>query len=146
MMPPKELPARVLFVCIGNSCRSQMAEGFARHHHSDVMTPLSAGVYPASIVQPETIATMAAKSVSLEGQSPKTIQSLSAQPVDLLVNMSGTAVLHLLPQFKGGNLIWQVDDPIGQPMRVYEIVRDRIEALVARLADQLRAASGSATA
>lgn len=138
MILPTELPARVLFVCIGNSCRSQMAEGFARHQHSDVIAALSAGVYPASIVQPETIATMAEKSVSLEGQTPKTIQSIAAEQIDLLVNMSRMTVLHLFPGFKGGNLIWEVDDPIGQPMIVYQDVRDRIETLVAKLAAQLR--------
>ena len=113
-----------------------MAEGFARHRHGDVIAPLSAGLYPASIVQPETIATMAEKSVSLEGQSPKTIQSIAAEPVDILVNMSGMAVLHLFPGFEGGNLIWEVDDPIGQPMTVYHDVRDRIESLVEKLAEQ----------
>ena len=138
MILPTKLPARVLFVCIGNSCRSQMAEGFARHQHSDVIAALSAGVYPASIVQPETIATMAEKSVSLEGQTPKTIQSIAAEQVDLLVNMSRVTVLHLFPGFKSGILIWEVDDPIGQPMIVYQDVRDRIETLVAKLAAQLR--------
>lgn len=138
MTLPTALPARVLFVCIGNSCRSQMAEGFARHQHSDVITALSAGVYPASIVQPETIATMAEKSVSLEGQTPKTIQSIAPEQVDLLVNMSGMAVLHLFAGFGGGNLIWDVDDPIGQSETVYQNVRDRIEILVGKLGAQLR--------
>ena len=138
MTLPTKLPARVLFVCIGNSCRSQMAEGFARHHHSDVIAALSAGIYPASIVQPETIAIMAEKSVSLEGQTPKTIQSIAPEQVDLLVNMSGRAVLGLFPGFEGGNLIWEVEDPIGQPMTVYQDVRDRIETLVGKLAAQLR--------
>lgn len=138
MTLPTKLPARVLFVCIGNSCRSQMAEGFARHHHSDVIAALSAGIYPASIVQPETIATMAEKSVSLEGQSPKRIQSIAPEQVDLLVNMSGRAVLGLFSGFEGGNLIWEVEDPIGQPMSVYQDVRDRIETLVETLAEQLR--------
>ena len=138
MTLPTKLPVRVLFVCIGNSCRSQMAEGFAKHHHRDVITALSAGVYPASIIQPETIATMAEKSVSLEGQAPKTIQSIAPKQVDLLVNMSGMAVLSLFPGFKGGNLMWDIEDPIGQPMTVYEDVRDRIEILVGKLAAQLR--------
>ena len=52
------IPASVLFVCIGNSCRSQMAEGFARARYDDLMEAASAGVQPAAIVQPKTIAVM----------------------------------------------------------------------------------------
>ena len=133
---------RVLFVCIGNSCRSQMAEGFARHHHRDVIEAMSAGLYPASIVQPETIASMAEKSVSLEGQTPKVIGSIDEQRVDLLVNMSGAAVLGLFPDFQGGNLVWEVTDPIGRPMDTYREVRDRIESLVGQLAETLRKRRG----
>jgi protein-tyrosine-phosphatase len=102
------------------------------------MEPLSAGTYPAAIVQPETIATMAEKSVSLEGQTPKTIRSIDEQQVDLLVNMSGSPLPALLPDFPGGNLVWEVIDPIGRSMQVYAEVRDRIESLVAQLAETLR--------
>lgn len=115
-----------------------MAEGFARHRHSDVMEPLSAGTYPAAIVQPETIASMAEKSVSLEGQTPESIRSIDARQVDLLVNMSGSPLPALLPDFQGGNLVWEVTDPIGQSMEVYAEVRDRIESLIGQLAETLR--------
>src|SRR5579871_1009678 len=56
---PAAAKKRVLFLCIGNSCRSQMAEGFARAYGSDVMTPLSAGLSPAPIVAPLTKLTLA---------------------------------------------------------------------------------------
>ena len=56
---------RVLFVCIGNSCRSQMAEGFARAYGSDVMIPASAGFTPASRVAPDTIRAMAEPRISI---------------------------------------------------------------------------------
>ena len=135
-------PVRVLFVCIGNSCRSQMAEGFARHKYSGVIDALSAGTHPASIVQPETIAIMAEKSVSLEDQYPKKISSISSADVDLVVNMSGFPVMPHLPDFKGGNLIWAVEDPIGQSFEVYHSVRDRIEALVHELAENLKRGNG----
>ena len=135
-------PVRVLFVCIGNSCRSQMAEGFARHKHGGVIKALSAGTHPASIVQPETIAIMAEKSVSLEDQYPKNLRSISGADVDLVVNMSGYPVMPHLPDLKGGNLIWTVTDPIGQSFEVYQSVRDRIEALVDELAENLKRTDG----
>ena len=131
-------PVRVLFVCVGNSCRSPMAEGFARHKHGDIVEPASAGVWPASIVQPETISTMAEKGVSLEGQQPRSIKSVEDAKIDLVVNMSGMAVLHFFPDFKGHNLVWKVRDPIGQPAEVYRKVRDRIERLVDEMAESLR--------
>lgn len=134
-----ELPARVLFVCVGNSCRSQMAEGFARHKHAGLIEPASAGLAPAGIVQPETISVMEDKGVSLEGQSPKPISLLDWQSMDLVVNMSGMPVLRHMAGFQGLNLMWTVEDPIGKSLKVYIKVRDRIENLVDGLADMLRA-------
>ncbi len=62
---------RVLFVCIGNSCRSQMAEGFARKYGKGLVESFSAGLMPAPIVQEDTHRTMAERGVTLEGQSGK---------------------------------------------------------------------------
>ena len=92
-----QIPARVLFVCIGNSCRSQMAEGFARTQYDDLMEADSAGLYPAAIVQPETIDVMARKGVSLEGQAPKNISEIDGSSIDLVVNMSGLPILAAMP-------------------------------------------------
>ena len=133
-----QIPARVLFICIGNSCRSQMAEGFARHHYSELMEVSSAGLFPAPIVQPETIAVMAEKGVSIEGQSPKPISAVDWKSMDLVVNMSGMPVLQEMPGFKGLNLMWVVQDPIGQSDKVYNKVRGRMEELVDGLAETLR--------
>ena len=115
-----------------------MAEGFARHHHSELMDVSSAGLYPAPIVQPETIAVMADKGVSLEGQSPKPISAVDWKSMDLVVNMSSMPVLQAMPGFEGLNLMWVVDDPVGRSNRVYNKVRDRIEQLVDGLAETLR--------
>ena len=123
-----------------------MAEGFARHHHSELMDVSSAGLFPASIVQPETIAVMADKGVSLEGQSPKPISAVDWNSMDLVVNMSGLPVLQAMPGFEGLNLMWAVGDPIGRSNRVYNKVRDRIEELVDGLAETLRSQQSRAAA
>ena len=141
-----QIPARVLFVCIGNSCRSQMAEGFARARYDDLMEAASAGVQPAAIVQPETIDSMARAAISLGGQFPKKLSELDCSSIDLVVNMSGLPILEGMPGFKGLNLMWAVEDPIGKSDKVYVKVRDRIEGLVDDLAQTLRsrfAASGA---
>lgn len=114
-----------------------MAEGFARHKHAQIIEPSSAGVMPASIIQPETYQVMNEKGVSLEGMSPSDLADVEASQIDFLVNMSGFAVVHYLKGFEGGNIVWNVHDPIGDPLEIYREVRDRIEKLVEGLAAQL---------
>ena len=69
--PVSRSAKRVLFVCLGNSCRSQMAEAFAHAYGSDVIIPASAGFTPASRLAPDTIRAMAAKNLDLENHFQK---------------------------------------------------------------------------
>ena len=123
-----------------------MAEGFSRHHYSELMEVSSAGLYPAPIVQPETIAVMAEKGISLEGQSPKPISAVDWKSMDLVVNMSSMPVLQAMPGFEGLNLMWVVQDPIGRSDKIYNKVRDRMEELVDGLAETLRTQQSRAAA
>lgn len=125
----------VLFVCIGNSCRSQMAEGFARKYGSDVMEVMSAGLAPASIVQPLTIEVMAEKNVDIRDHFTKTIQEFDLDRFDLIVNMSGQSVM---PGVRGRIVSWDVADPIMQPRDTYLAVREKIESLVMQLVLSMR--------
>jgi arsenate reductase len=125
---------RVLFVCIGNSCRSQMAEAFAKAYGSDVMEAFSAGVAPATIVAPKTHQVLREKNVSSEGQFPKALDTLMRERFDIVVNMSGTKLA-----MPGAKMIeWTVTDPIGQKDEVYRVVAAQIEGLVMRLVLALR--------
>ena len=125
----------VLFVCIGNSCRSQMAEGFARTYGTDVLQPWSAGLAPASIVQPMTIQVMAAKNINIQDQFPKSIHEMDLNAFDVIANMSGQA----MPLGVQANVLpWVVVDPMGQSEEVYVGVRDQIEGLVMQLILDLR--------
>lgn len=126
---------KVLFLCIGNSCRSQMAEGFARRYGSDVMHVASAGLSPAGIVQPLTKKVMEAKNINIDSQSPKSMNSVPAQSFDLIVNMSGTKLPGRLSMEVR---TWNVEDPIGRPEEVYVAVRDQIEMQVMMLILELR--------
>ncbi len=126
---------RVLFLCIGNSCRSQMAEGFAKRYGSDVIEPASAGFSPASIVQPLTKKVMEAKNIKIDHQYPKDLGSIEVARFDLIVNMSGTKLPAGMPIEVRE---WQVEDPIGKSEEVYTEVRDQIEHLVMRLILDLR--------
>jgi arsenate reductase len=100
---------RVLFVCIGNSCRSQMAEGFARAYGSDVMIAASAGLSPAFIVAPDTMRAMEEKNIDLRDQDIE------------------APVRH-----------WDILDPIGENFETHCKIRDQIETRVMELIIELR--------
>ena len=132
---------RVLFVCIGNSCRSQMAEGFARAYGGDIMVAQSAGLSPAPIVQPETRKVMAERNVRIDEQFPKGMEILAREQFDVIVNMSGQN-LPLAPGPPGAKVReWVVKDPMGQGDAVYKTVVEQVEALVMRLILEMRSST-----
>jgi arsenate reductase (thioredoxin) len=136
--PVQRTRKRVLFVCIGNSCRSQMAEGFARAYGGDILVAASAGLSPAVIVQPLTKQVLAERNVRIDDQFPKGMEILNREQFDVIVNMSGQK----LP-LSSGALVrdWPVRDPIGQKEPVYKAVAEQIEALVMRLILELRSST-----
>jgi len=126
---------RVLFVCYGNACRSQMAEAFARAYGSDVIVPASAGVSPAMCVAPDTIKAMAEKNIDLRDHFPKAIRHLGRAQFDLVINMSGSPV----PESLGPNVrAWDVPDPILADYDEHCEIRDQIEKMVMQLVLELR--------
>ena len=128
---------RVLFVCLGNSCRSQMAEGFARAYGEGVWEVRSAGLMPATIIAPPVREVMEERKIDLGDQFPKPLEWVQPERFDLIVNMSGIP----LPDSIGAPVReWEVEDPIGQSGKLYRRVRDQIEALVRGLLEEMRAA------
>jgi arsenate reductase len=131
-------PKRVLFLCIGNACRSQMAEGFARAYGTDVIIPASAGLSPALDVARDTRKAMAEKSIDIRHHFPKSIRHLGRAQFDLVVNMSGSQIPE--DDVPGVTVIeWDVDDPISMKYEDHCTVRDEIEALVMNLIVEFRA-------
>jgi len=126
---------RVLFVCFGNACRSQMAEGFARALGSDAMVPASAGVYPAMAVAPDTIRAMDEKGIDLREHFPKSVRHLGRVKFDVVVNMSET----FIPDEVGVRLLeWDVPDPVDMEFDDHCKVRDLIERKVMELVLEMR--------
>jgi arsenate reductase (thioredoxin) len=137
--PKKAAPSkkRVLFVCLGNSCRSQMAEAFARAYGSDVLEARSAGVSPSTIIQPLTKQVLAERNLRIDDHFPKGMEISREEPFDLVVNMSGFPVT-----VPGARVVaWAVRDPIGEEETVYRAVAGQIEGLVMQLILELRKAS-----
>jgi arsenate reductase len=132
-MPAK----RVLFVCIGNACRSQMAEGFARAYGSDVIIPASAGLAPAISVARDTKRVMDDKGIDIRDHFPKTIRHLGRSQFDLVINMSGAEIPGDLAS-RVPVVDWDVDDPISMKYEGHCEVRDQIERLVMKLVLDLR--------
>jgi len=126
----------VLFVCIGNACRSQMAEGFARTYGSDVIVPASVGIVPWVMVARDSIRAMDEKNIDLRDQFPKALRNLGRADFDLVVNMSG---FFLPPEFKDWRVVdWEVEDPVQMEYQEHCEIRDRIESLVMKLVLELR--------
>jgi arsenate reductase (thioredoxin) len=126
---------RVLFVCLGNSCRSQMAEGFARAYGKGVWEAESAGIAPATIIAPPTRDVMDEKKIDLGDQFPKPLDWVALNTFNLVVNLSG----YPLPDSITSPVReWKVDDPIGSSSKVYRRVRDQIEASVLALLEEAR--------
>lgn len=128
--------AKVLFVCVGNSCRSQMAEGFARKHGLDAE---SAGTEPAPSVSAGAIAAMAEVGIHIENHAPKLLDMTRLADFDRTITM-GCGVAESCPSLKT-DADWGLDDPVGQPMDEFRRIRDEVEAHVLQLVAELRGAS-----
>jgi arsenate reductase (thioredoxin) len=125
---------RVLFVCIGNACRSPMAEGFARAYGQDVLSAQSAGLAPARAVVPLSHEVMLEKNIDLADCYPKQLEQVEGD-IDLTINMSG----YDLPARVGAQVeVWDIPDPIGESEEVFRLVRDEIERRVLQLIEKLR--------
>jgi len=140
--PPESIPAkkRVLFVCIGNSCRSQMAEAFARAYGGDILDVQSAGVSPATYIAPLTKQTLGERNLTIDDHFPKGLDHVRHQHFDVAINMSGMPV-----GLPGARVIeWTVPDPIGHTAAYYRSVATQLEGLVMRLILELRIAPPAA--
>ena len=127
---------RVLFLCVGNSCRSQMAEGFARTYGHDCIEAVSAGLSPAMIVDQSTKAVMGERGINLDEQFPKPIEMALTPAPTLLINISGAALPHTVAGIPSET--WRVRDPIGEVQAVHREVRDQVEGLIMNLILRLR--------
>ena len=125
----------VLFVCVHNAGRSQMAAGWLRHLAGDRVEVLSAGSEPADRINPVAVEAMAEEGIDIAGAQPRVLTTEAVQESDVVVTMGcGDAC----PYFPGKRYEeWKLDDPAGQGLEAVRGIRDeirsRIETLVAEL-------------
>ena len=112
-----------------------MAEAFARHYGSDVLTASSAGLAPLTSIVGETVEIMAEKGIDVSSHVPRFYTPREAAQFDIVVNMSGLPLPGVPPDEL---LVWDVKDPYRQGREVYRATRDDIENRVMRLILQLR--------
>jgi len=122
---------KFLFVCVENSCRSQIAEAFARLLGSGEVEAFSAGSRPSGVVSPKAIDSMAEVGYDLSSHRSIAIDDLPPGPYAAIVTMGcGEACPHL-PASRRED--WQIPDPKGMSPEEFRLVRDEIRTRVARL-------------
>jgi arsenate reductase len=137
---------KILFLCTGNTCRSQMAEGLTRHLKSDIIEPYSAGVDPGEM-NLRAVKSMAEIGIDISGGFPKTIESLGNIAFDYVITLCDQAN-ESCPLFPGKTkrLHWGFEDPPklaenaateDEAMVHYRRVHDEIKAFVKKLPDVL---------
>lgn len=133
-------PCRVVFVCYGNACRSQMAEGFAHHFGLDWLEVSGAGISPLGFIPQPIIDVMAEKDIDVVQQSSTGLDAVDWDNVSLLVDIVGMPD-GLVP-YTGAKVSWEIDDPFQEPMEEYRRVRDVISEMVAGLIETLKRQRG----
>jgi arsenate reductase len=123
-------PLKILFVCVGNACRSQMAEAWANHLGKGRVQALSAGTHPYGMVVEDTCEVMREKGVSVEGQWSKGLRDVAVAEMDVVVNMGREIEFPLPEAFNGCVLEWNIPDPFARGLESFRNVRDVIERLV----------------
>src|SRR6187549_3589793 len=117
MFPPSR-KTRVLFVCIGNMCRSPMAEGIARHAGNDIMKELK---------------------IDISKARSKSLLDVPLSEMDIVVSMAPRRAIEIAPRgFRGKTIDWDVDDPVGRSLTTFRRVRGEIDALVKKLVEDVR--------
>jgi len=121
----------VLFVCIANSCRSQMAEGFAKALFSKAWDVWSAGSSPGGSVHPVAAELMREEGIDLSGHHSKGVDAVPKRTWDYVVSMGCGDSCPQVPARH--HLDWDTPDPVSMPIEQARAVRDRIRSLVERL-------------
>lgn len=130
-MTNKGNKTKVLFVCIGNMIRSQMAEGFARHLGSAFVEAYSAGVRHTGVVSEEAVLVMAEKGIDIKEHHSKGLSDVPLAEMDYIVNMSGYPNEAVFPPGLRATVVaWQVGDPLGGGVERFRRARDFIESQV----------------
>lgn len=132
--PTAERPS-VLFVCVHNAGRSQMAAGWLRHLSGGAVEVRSAGSMPAAQINPVAVEAMLERGVDIRAEQPKVLTTEAVQASDVVVTMGCGDACPIFPGKRYED--WALDDPAGQGIDSVRPIRDAIEARIRTLLDEL---------
>src|SRR2546421_12685300 len=130
-----ERPA-VLFVCVHNAGRSQMAAGFLQRLAGDRVEVLSAGSEPAEQVNPVAVAAMREKGIDLARERPKLLTDAAVRQAEVVITMGCGDACPFYPGKRYED--WELEDPAGKDLETVRRIRDEIERRVIALAGAIR--------
>ncbi|MFI6357536.1 arsenate reductase ArsC [Streptomyces sp. NPDC050743] len=134
-MTPADRRPRVLFVCVHNAGRSQMAAAFLTHLAGDRVQVRSAGSAPADSVNPAVVAAMTEAGIDIAAEVPKVLTVEAVQASDVVITMGCGDTC---PVFPGKRYLdWELPDPAGQGVEAVRPIRDEIERRVRGLIDEI---------
>ncbi|GAA2682458.1 arsenate reductase ArsC [Nonomuraea recticatena] len=125
----------VLFVCVHNAGRSQMAAGWLSHLAGDRIEVRSAGSAPAEGVNPVAVEAMREVGIDIAGQKPKILTPESVQASDVVITMGCGDVCPIFPGKRYED--WKLDDPAGQGIEAVRPIRDEIRTRIEKLVGEL---------
>lgn len=126
---------KVAFICVHNSCRSQMAEGWAKHLGSDIFEVYSAGTEDYPEVKPFAVQVMEEAGVDMSKHYPKLLSDIPEE-VDYLITMGCNVVCPFVPSSHSED--WGLTDPSGGPIEDYRETRDLIKGKVEDLIKRVK--------
>ncbi|MDP3024865.1 MAG: arsenate reductase ArsC [candidate division Zixibacteria bacterium] len=126
---------KILFVCIENSCRSQMAEGFAKFYGRDKIEVFSAGSNPSGKVDQIAIEVMKEKGIDISSQKSKGFNDLPYKSFDFVITMGCGDVCPFVPAKQ--RIEWQIEDPKEKQKEKFREIRDKIENKVKEFLNNL---------
>jgi arsenate reductase (thioredoxin) len=133
----------VLFVCVHNAGRSQMAQGWLRHLGGDRVEVRSAGSAPGEQINPMAVQAMAEVGIDITAEQPKILTVEAVQASDVVITMGCGDTCPIFPGKRYED--WELTDPAGQPIEIVRQVRDEIrDRIAALLAELLPSAPSSA--
>jgi len=135
--PPRK--TKVLFVCIGNMCRSPMAEGFAQKYGGDMLDVYRAGTHATGRISEDSIEIMRELKIDISKFTSNGLDAVPLADMDVVISMAPTRARALVPRgFAGKTIDWNVEDPVGKSLTVFRRVRDQLNGLVKQLVDDIR--------
>jgi len=128
---------KVLFVCVENAGRSQMAEAFAKVYGEGKIEAISAGTMPAKGVNPAVVQVMQEKGINLSANGPKLITNQMVQEADIIIVMGCSAEGFCPAPLLNKVVDWGIEDPKGKPIEKAREIRDEIERKVRTLIEEI---------